>query len=55
MKNSSFQVIYCTLESKETGLNFIGGLREENVMNLFALEKQVTTGWILAGDYLSKG
>lgn len=54
-ENSSFQLIYCTLESKETDLNFIGGLREENVMNLFALEKQVTTGWILAGDYLSKG
>ena len=48
-------MIYCTLESKETDLNFIGGLREENVMNLFALEKQVTTGWILASDYLSMG
>ena len=55
MKNSSFQLIYCTLESKETDLNFIGGLREENFMNLFALQKQLTAGWILAGDYLSKG
>lgn len=55
MKNSFFKLIYCILELKEIDLNFIGGLREENFMNLFVFEKQLIIGWILVGDYLLKG